>query len=186
MKTLRFLHKHSTSIQIITNLCAILGVLVACFQVSSTKQIIQAIFQSQEKVASLKLLAMETELQANLERINDALGHKDDYLRLSHLFQVPLSTTVYFSNPTFFHLDHLDKADNQVLNENIARMYVSWQIANSLIQSSQTLAFNAVNNPAMVRLNLLKNNTQILEILEKTRRPAEQVLKAIEDETGPT
>jgi hypothetical protein len=181
-KIVKFLHKHHTTIQIATNFCAILGVLVAAFQISSTKQIIQAIFQSQEKAASYKLLAMKTEIATNLEHINDALAHQDQYKNLHQVFQVPLSTTVYFSNPTYFKLDHLDKAGNHSLNVNISKIYVSWQVANNLIQSSQGLVLSANFNPGMAKVNLLRNNLKILEILEMTRQPAEEVLKAIEEE----
>jgi hypothetical protein len=129
---------------------------------------------------------MKTEVSANLERIDEALAHETQYLSLRQIFQVPLSTTVYFSNPTFFKLQSLDKTANQAVNEKISKVYVSWQVANNLIQSCQPLELNYRQNPAMSQVNLLKNNTNILDILKRTRQPAEEILKAIEGEPGPS
>lgn len=186
MKILKFFHKHALSIQILTNFFAIVGVLVATFQISSTRQIIQAIFTSQEKAASYRLLAMRTEIQTNVNRIQDVLKNAPEYQSLHETFQVPLSTSVYFSDPTFFKLEHLDKDANEAVNEKISNIYASWQIVNSLIQGSQVLTGNAGLNPRLVQLNLLKNNMKILGILRETLGPAQEVLKALSAESNPT
>jgi hypothetical protein len=173
------------SLQILTNAFTIVGVLAATLQISSTRQIIQAIFTSQEKAASYRILAMKTEMQTNLVHIQDVLANANQYRNLHETFQIPLSTAVYFSNPTFFKLEHLDKDANLNINEKLSEVYASWQIANSLIQASQNLADSAALNPRVAQINLLKNNLKILELLEKTRQPAQEVLKALDGESGP-
>ncbi len=185
MKFLKFFHKHALSIQIMTNFFAIVGVVVAVFQISSTRQIIQAIFTSQEKAASYRILAMKTEVQTNLGRIQNVLDNADKYAKLQETFQVPLSTSVYFSNPTFFKLERLGKDDNEAVNEKISNVYASWQIANSLIQATQATAATAALNPRTAQFNLLKNNIKILEILKSTFQPAQEIYKALAAESNP-
>ncbi len=186
MKFLKFLHKHALSLQILTNLFTIIGVVVAVFQISSARQIVEAILTSQEKAASYRLLAMKTEVQLNISRIQDVLNHQGEYRNMRQTFQLPLSTAVYYSNPTFFKLEHLDKDENQAVNEKISEVYAYWQIANNLIQSSQTLAASAGLNPRIAQLNLWKNNVKILEILGNTLKPAQEILKAFESESNPS
>lgn len=185
MKILKFFHKHALSIQIMTNFFTIVGVLVATLQISSTRQIIQAIFTSQEKAASYRVLAMKTEVQTNLGRIQNVLDNAGRYAKLQETFQVPLSTSVYFSNPTFFKLERLDKDDNETVNEKISNVYASWQIANSLIQATQATAATAALNPRTAQFNLLKNNMKILEILKSTFQPAQEIYKALAAESNP-
>ena len=182
---MKFFHKHEVSIQILTNFFTIVGVLVATFQISSTRQIIQAIFTSQEKAASYRLLAMKTEIQTNVVRIQNILSQARLYETLNTSFQIPLSTSVYFSNPTFFKLEHLDKDDNQAFNEKVSNIYEDWQIANSLIQVTESMATNVSANPRIAAINILKNNRKILEKLAETLQPAQEVLKALEAESNP-
>lgn len=186
MKPVNFFHKHALSIQILTNLFTIMGVIVAVFQISSTRQIIEAIFTSQEKAASYRILAMKTEIQANVARIQGILNQANLYENLSAVFQIPLSTSVYFSDPTFFKMEHLDKADNEAFNEKVSQVYENWQIANSLIQATESMATNVSANPRITAMNLLKNNRKILEILQATLQPAEAILQDLDAEPGPT
>ncbi|GEM_PF-5521871 len=185
MKFMKFFHKHALSIQILTNFFTIVGVVVATFQISSTRQIIQAIFTSQEKAASFRILAMKTEIQNNISRIQDVIIHRTEYTSLHETFQIPLPTSVYYSNPTFFKLEHLDKDANRDLNQKISSVYTSWQIADSLIQSSQAMADSEALNPRMAQVNLLKNNMKILGILESTLEPAKEILKELQIEPSP-
>lgn len=181
----KFFHKHHTSIQIITNFCAILGVLVAAIQITSSKQIIQAIFQSQEKAASYKILAMRAELESNLKHINIVLADRDQYKSGHEVLQLQLSTAVYFSNPTYFKLEHLDKTGNDSLNENISSIYLDWEAANNLIQSSLTVASLASLNRSQSIATLKKNNFRILKILQDTQKQTQEVLQAFEAEPSP-
>jgi len=185
MKILRFFHKHALSIQILTNFFTIVGVLVATFQISSTRQIIEAIFTSQEKAASYRLLAMKTEVQANVNRIQGILGQAKLYENLSVSFQIPLSTSVYFSNPTFFKLEHLNKGDNEVFNEKVSAVYQNWQVANSLIQTTEAMATNPSARPNITAMNILKNNRVILKYLQETLEPAREILKDLSAESNP-
>lgn len=185
MKILKFFHKHALSIQILTNLFTIMGVVVAIFQISSTRQIIEAIFTSQEKAASYRILAMRTEIQANVNRIQGILGHAKLYEDLSVSFQIPLSTSVYFSNPTFFKLEHLDKKDNEVFNEKVSAVYQNWQVANSLIQTTEGMATNPSARPNITTMNILKNNRVILNYLQETLQPAQEILRDLSAESDP-
>jgi hypothetical protein len=186
MKFMKYFHKHETSIQILTNFFTIVGVLVATFQISSTRQIIEAIFTSQEKAASYRLLALKTEVQSNLGRIEGIMKQAKLYENLSAGFQIPLSTSVYFSDPTYFKLDHLDKDQNEAFNEKISKIYEDWQIANSLIQVTESMGTNVSANPRITAINILKNNRKILNYLGETLQPAQDVLKALEAESNPT
>ena len=185
MKILKFFHKHETSIQILTNFFTIVGVLVATFQISSTRQIIEAIFTSQEKAASYRLLAMKTEVQTNVDRIQGVLAKAKEFETLHEVFQIPLSTSVYYSDPTFFKLEHLNRDDNQAFNQKISEIYANWQIANSLIQATQSLSINAALNPRGAQVNLLKNNLEILKLLQRTLQPAQEVLMDFSAEPSP-
>lgn len=185
MKILKFFHKHALTIQILTNLFTIMGVVVAVFQISSTRQIIEAIFTSQEKAASYRLLAMKTEVQANTSRIQGILGQAKLYETLNASFQIPLSTSVYFSNPTFFKLEHLNKEDNEAFNEKVSKVYENWQVANSLIQTTEGMATNVSSNPRLTAMNILKNNRVILKILQETLQPAQEILRDLSAESNP-
>ncbi len=186
MKFLKFFHKHALSLQILTNLFTIIGVVVAVLQISSARQIVEAILTSQEKAASYRILAMKTEVRLNISRIQDVLAREEEYRNMHQTFQLPFSTAVYFSNPTFFKLEHLDKDENQAVNEKISEVYASWQVANSLIQASQALADSAALNPRIAQVNLLRNNLKILQIMEETLKPAQDILQALSAESNPT
>lgn len=185
MKFLKFFHKHALSIQILTNFFTIVGVLVATFQISSTRQIIQAIFTSQEKAASYRILAMKTEVEANVSRIQGILNQAKLYETLNASFQIPLSTSVYFSSPTFFKLARLNKQDNEAFNQEVSAVYENWQIANSLIQATEGMATNSSANPRITAMNILKNNRLILGILQKTLEPAQDILNRLSAESNP-
>jgi hypothetical protein len=170
----------------LTNFFTIVGVLVATFQISSTRQIIEAIFTSQEKAASYRILAMKTEVQTNVNRIQNVMSKAQEYALLHQSFQVPLLISVYYSDPTFFKLEHLDKAKNDEINQKIAEIYASWQIVNSLIQASEGLTNSTSLNPRLAQANLLKNNLKILEIMKSTLQPAQEVLNALSAESSPS
>jgi hypothetical protein len=183
-KLTKWFHKNSNSIQILTNIFTILGVVVAVFQISSGKEIIQAIFQSQEKSASYRLVAMREEIETNLRTINKIVKEKEGFIKTGQLIQVPLSINAYFSSPTVFKMGHLDKASNEKMNRNIAKIYVQWQEANNLIQSTLSLASSGLD-PLSKKMVLINNNARIARIFEETQPMANEILKAIQAEPSP-
>lgn len=182
-KMWNWLHEHSRDIQMVTNLLTIVGMTVGLLQLSDAKGIINAIYDSQEKTASYRLLAMQTEIETNLEKINDFVRYKADFENGLRVFQIPLAIGVYFSSPTLFKFHQKNKQQNQELNEKISFLYANWQYANALIDANQrTLSMDQMNIESRRRDIALKN-MEIIDIFEKTASPAAEVLTAMKQES---
>jgi hypothetical protein len=171
-------------LQLVANIFTVVGVFIAISQTSGTNNIVNAIYQSQEKIASYRLLAVKTEIEANLKTIDLCLKERKQYETGYKIPQLPLSTTAYFSSPTIFKLDHLTEADNKKINVEIAQIYSIWQETNSLIQNNMQILFLYNNaSPALKQQSLVANNNQILKAFAETRDLAADIDQKISGET---
>jgi hypothetical protein len=170
-------------LQLTANIFTVVGVFIAISQTSGTNSIVNAIYQSQEKNSSYRLLAVKTEIESNLKIIDLGIQGKKQYETGTKIPELSLSTTAYFASPTIFKLDHLNEADNQKINLEIAQIYPLWQMANSLIQTNmQILLSNNNLDPGLKQHYLVSNNDNILKIFEKTRDMAADIDQKISGE----
>src|SRR6185369_12974139 len=154
-------------------------------QISSSKKIINAIYDAQAKVSSNRLLAMKTEIALNLGLLREvtAPSQRKHFEQGMKICETPLATAVYFSSPTVFQF-RKDPTDQKGINEKIALLYAKWEYANNLIKATNDLLLLYKADLKVKQQVLRVKNGKILQIFDETGPIALQILQALDEELG--